>query len=43
MPGTPAPTTPAPGDFRADGVGVELTIDATLVVADRSDLAAFTA
>jgi len=40
MPGTyPA----GPADLRADGVGVELTIDGMLVVADRSDLAAFTA
>jgi len=40
MPGTyPA----GPADLRAEGVGVELTIDGMLVVADRSDLAAFTA
>jgi hypothetical protein len=39
MPGT----YPAPGDLHADVVGVELTIDGVLVVADRLDLAEFTA
>lgn len=40
MPGTyPA----GPGDLHADVVGVELTIDGMLVVADRLDLAEFTA
>ena len=39
MPGT----YPAPGDLHADVVGVELTIDGMLVVADRLDLAEFTA
>jgi hypothetical protein len=39
MPGT----YPAPGDLHADVVGVELTIDGMLVVADRFDLAEFTA
>ncbi|MEI6131142.1 MAG: ESX secretion-associated protein EspG, partial [Planctomycetota bacterium] len=40
MPGTyPA----GPADLHADVVGVELTIDGLLVVADRLDLAEFTA
>jgi hypothetical protein len=39
MPGT----YPAPGELHADVVGVELTIDGVLVVADRLDLAEFAA